>query len=91
MPEHVIHPTGAGRVDAYYLDRDLTLAEGTRRFSLDGRGRETPEQRYYVAAIRRNSHPGWVFRFSRYEEPAFRSIVRTLNRLEDALPTPWRR
>lgn len=91
MPEQPVHLTGAARVDAYYLDRRLTLAEGTRRFSEDGRGREAPQGRYYVAAIRRSGHPGWVFRFSHYDETAFRSIVMTLNRLEDALPSPWRR
>lgn len=74
-----IHPTGAARVDAYYLDRRLTLAESTRRFSGDGRGREAPEERYYVVAIRRSSHPGWVFRFSRHHQ-ALDSIVTTLNR-----------
>ena len=81
MPE-ALHPARVEReVDAYYLDRQLTIAEGTRQFSEDGRGREVSDERYYVAAIRRNGHPGWVFRFSHYDETAFRSIVRTLNRL----------
>ena len=80
-PEQAIHPIGAARVDAYYLDRSLTPVEGTRRFSEDGRGREAPEERYYTAAIRRTGHPGWVFRFSHYNEKAFLRIVEMLNRL----------
>jgi hypothetical protein len=63
----------------YYLDRHLALAESTRQFSDDGRGRKIPEERYYVVAIRRRGHPGWVFRFSRNHE-ALDSIVNTLNR-----------
>jgi hypothetical protein len=62
----------------YYLDRDLSLAESTRRFA-DG-GREIPEERHYVAAIRRRGHLGWVFRFSRHFHDDLESIVGTLNR-----------
>ena len=92
MPERAIHPEGAGpRMDVYYLDRHLTLAESTRRFSEDGRGRDALEEKHFVVAIRRRDHLGWVFRFSHYEETTPRSIVETLNRLEDALPSPWRR
>jgi len=64
-----------------YLDRSLTTAESTRRFSEDGRGRKLPEERHYVVAIRRRGHPGWVFRFSHYDEKAFFPIVQMLNRL----------
>jgi len=67
--------------DSYYLDRHLSLAESTRQFSEDGRARDAREERYYVVAIRRSGDPGWVFRFSHYDEPAFRSIVQTLNRV----------
>ena len=81
MPEQAIHPAGAGLVGAYYLDRSLTTAESTRRFSEDGRGREVPEERYYVVAIRRSGHSGWVFRFSHYNEKAFLPIVQMLNRI----------
>ena len=81
LPEAAIHQERAAPVGAYYLDRSLTPAEGRRRFSADGRGREAAEERYYVVAIRRRGHPGWVFRFSHYDENAFSSIVRTLNRL----------
>ena len=88
-PEQAIHPIRAARVDAYYLDRSLTPVEGTRRFSEDGRGREAAEERHYVVAIRRGGRPGWVFRFSDYEDTTLRSIVRTLNRLgEERLPLP---
>ena len=80
-PERAIHLAGAALVGAYYLDRNLTTAESTRRFSEDGRGREAPEERYYTAAIRRTGHPGWVFRFSHYNEKAFLPIVEMLNRL----------
>jgi hypothetical protein len=67
-------------VDAYYLDRSLTSVESTRRFSEDGRVREAGEKRHYVAAMRRGGRPGWMFRFSHYEDTTLRSIVRTLNR-----------
>ena len=88
-PELAIRLTGAARVDAYYLDRSLTPVEGRRRFSEDGRGREVAEERHYVVAIRRSGRPGWVFRFSHYEDTTLRSIVRTLNRFgEERLPLP---
>lgn len=88
-PERAIHPTGESRADAYYVDRSLTPVESTRRFSEDGRGREATEERHYVAAIRRGAPPGWVFRFSHYDETTLRSIVRTLNRpREERLPLP---
>jgi len=88
VPEQPLRLTGAARGDAYYLDRSLTPDESRRRFSEDGRGRDAPQERYYVVAVRRSGQPGWVFRFSHYDETAFSSIVRTLNRLEDALFSP---
>jgi hypothetical protein len=68
---------GVVQVDGYYLDRQLSLSESTRRFS-DG-GRETPEEGYYVVAIRKSERRGWVFRFSSHEQACL-SIVATLNR-----------
>lgn len=62
---------------SYYLDRHLTLAESTHRFS-DG-GREIPEEGHYVVAIRRRSHLGWVFRFSRHFQD-LELMITTLNR-----------
>jgi hypothetical protein len=64
-------------VDAYYLDRSLTPVESTGRFSQDGRGGEAGEERRYVVAVRRGGRPGWMFRFSPYEDTTLRSIVRT--------------
>ena len=63
---------------SYYLDRKLTLAESTSRFSAGGR--EIPEERHYVVAIRRRGHPGWVFRFPRRFQDDLDSMVGTLNR-----------
>jgi hypothetical protein len=63
---------------SYYLDRALTLAESTCRFS--GGGREIPVERHYVVAIRRRGHSGWVFRFSPRYCNDLESMVSTLNR-----------
>ena len=63
---------------SYYIDRQLTLAESTSRFSAGGR--EIPEERHYVVAIRRRGHPGWVFRFPRRFHDDLESMVATLNR-----------
>jgi len=82
VSEQPLRLTGAARGDAYYLDRSLTTAESTRRFSEDGRAREVIDERHYVVAIRRRGHPGWVFRFAHYDEKDFLPIVQMLNRLE---------
>jgi hypothetical protein len=62
----------------YYVDRRLTLAESTSRFSAGGRA--ICEERHYVAAIRRHGQPGWVFRFSRRFYDDLESMVSALNR-----------
>jgi len=70
---------GAARRNAYYLDVRLSLAEGTRGFSDDGRGRVTAKEGFYRVAIRRSGSRGWVFRFAGYKWAAS-SILETLNR-----------
>ena len=66
-------------METYYLDHRLSLAEGTRRFADDGRGREAQLEGFYTQAIRRRGGREWVFRFARNDQHAD-SILETLNR-----------
>ena len=65
-------------MSVYYLDRRLSLAESTSRFSAGGR--ETHEERHYVVAIRRHGYPGWIFRFPHRVNDDLESMVSALNR-----------
>jgi hypothetical protein len=67
-------------VDAYYLDDHLSRAEGTRRFSDDGRGGEASSEGCFVVAIRRRGCGDCLFRFSDQDRPVARLMLQALNR-----------
>ena len=64
----------------YYLDDQLSLAEGTCTFPPNGLGRASIRQGVYVLAIRKHGSNDCLFRFSARDRADARSMLEALNR-----------
>ena len=77
---------------AYYLDDRLSLIEGTRQFSDDGRGGGAPQEGFYGIAIRKRGSRDCVFRFTHRDRAGARLMLQALNQAaaNPAAPPPDR-